>query len=178
MLSIRRANLNDAENIARVHVQSWRESYRGIVPGDFLKNLSLERRILQWQNSLSNVQSEYHRAFVAETGGEIAGFANHGRERESDPAYAGELYAIYILQSTHRKGVGRALVGAAARDLLGCKLTSMLVWVLADNPARGFYERLGGRYLRQKPIEIGGIDLFEAAYGWDDIRVLIDARGG
>jgi hypothetical protein len=54
----------------------------------------------------------------------------------------------------------------------------MLVWVLADNPARGFYERLGGRYLRQKPIEIGGIDLFEAAYGWDDIRVLIDARDG
>ena len=42
----------------------------------------------------------------------------------------------------------------------------MLVWVLKDNPAGGFYERLGGGYLYEKTIEIGKDTLVEAAYGW------------
>lgn len=45
----------------------------------------------------------------------------------------------------------------------------MLVWVLGDNPSRAFYETLGGRFLGEKDIEIGGVRLEEVAYGWTDI---------
>ena len=38
-------------------------------------------------------------------------------------------------------------------------MDSMLVWVLRDNPSRGFYEELGGRYLREQVLTIGGADL-------------------
>ncbi len=48
----------------------------------------------------------------------------------------------------------------------------MLVRVLAENPARKFYEALGGQLLKAKPIEIGGATLDEVAYGWTDIRVI------
>lgn len=177
MCVIRRAKLEDVTGIARTHIASWRESYRGIVPDDFLNNLSIERRIAQWNESLANPQNQYHRVFVAEVGGEISGFAGYGSEREADPVYLGELYAIYILQSAHRKGIGRRLVNAVAQDLMAQGITSMLVWVLADNPARGFYERLGGFYLREKAIEIGGRNLIEVAYGWKDIRPLVDVGG-
>jgi len=48
----------------------------------------------------------------------------------------------------------------------------MLVWVLAENPNRRFYESLGGRFLRSTTITLGGADLEEWAYGWDDLRGL------
>ena len=53
-------------------------------------------------------------------------------------------------------------------------LTSMLVWVLADNPACYFYEALGGTYLREKMIVIGGKELREIAYGWQDTKRLTE----
>ena len=51
----------------------------------------------------------------------------------------------------------------------------MIVWVLRDNPgARGFYERLGGVYVRTQPITIGPTTLDEVSYGWrslEDVKV-------
>ncbi|NOT03423.1 MAG: GNAT family N-acetyltransferase [Anaerolineales bacterium] len=176
MLNIHRAVLDDAAHIAQVHIASWRETYQGLVPDDFLNNLSVERRTAQWAASLLNPADEYHNVLVAEVDQKIIGFANFGNERENDANYRGELFAIYILKSSHNKGIGRKLVHKVAQDLLTRQVESMLVWVLAKNPARRFYERLGAKLLREKQIEIGGVDLLEAAYGWADIRQL--ANGG
>jgi hypothetical protein len=53
-------------------------------------------------------------------------------------------------------------------------MNSMLVWVLRDNPSRGFYEALGGEYVREQAITIGGANLIELAYGWPDTMALLD----
>jgi len=45
----------------------------------------------------------------------------------------------------------------------------MYLWVLADNPAAGFYRHMGGRELRRKMLEIGGKALEEIAYGWEEL---------
>jgi hypothetical protein len=46
----------------------------------------------------------------------------------------------------------------------------MIVWTQAANaPARGFYEHLGGRYVRSRPVE--GIEI--VGYGWRDARALV-----
>jgi hypothetical protein len=50
----------------------------------------------------------------------------------------------------------------------------MLVWVLAKNPYRKFYDKLGGKYIRSKEIEIGGTTYEEVAYGWKDLRAITD----
>jgi len=66
------------------------------------------------------------------------------------------------------------MVQACARRLLVQRLGSVLIWVLADNkPARGFYERLGGRPVREQTVEIGGAWLREVGYGWPDARALL-----
>jgi hypothetical protein len=44
--------------------------------------------------------------------------------------------------------------------------------VLADNPSRGFYAKLGGEPIAEKLIEIAGIQLIEAALGWKDLSWL------
>ena len=168
---VRPAALEDAEAIARVHVASWHTTYRGLLPDDFLASLSEEPYTDRWRRVIGDRSS---RVFVVEEHGEIVGFASCGRERAGEIGFAGELYAIYVLDSVQRHGHGRELVRAVAGALREMRLDDMIVWVLRDNtPARQFYERLGGVYVRAQPITIGAATLEEVSYGWrslDKIR--------
>jgi len=171
---IRPAGLKDAEGIAYVHVTGWQETYRGLMPDAVLNNLSVERRTQEWRGILKAEANTYHPTVVAQVDNQIVGFANSGREREGDLQFKGELFAIYVLKRFQGQGVGRGLVRAAAKELLAIDLSSMLVWVLSDNPYQKFYERLGGIYVREKPLQIGDVLLLEKAYGWTDIHPLAD----
>jgi ribosomal protein S18 acetylase RimI-like enzyme len=171
MIRIRRAVAKDAAGIAAVHVASWKETYRGIVPEEFLNHLSIQRRTEQWEIALSDPSHMYHRAFAAEVDGQTIGFSNYGFSQQKDEEFDGELYAIYLLRSAQGRGIGRALFTETVKGLMEMGASSMMLWVLKDNlPARGFYEHLGGVCLREKFIEIGGGRLIEAAYGWRELN--------
>jgi ribosomal protein S18 acetylase RimI-like enzyme len=168
---VRAAEVADAAAVAKVHVATWRSTYRGLLPDDFLESLSEARYEERWQRSLADDAS---RVYVAEDANEVIGFASGGRERAGEQGYAGELYAIYVLDEAQGRGHGRALVRAVTAGLRQLGLANMIVWVLRDNPrARSFYERLGGVYVRSQPITIGTSLLEEVSYGWgslDDIK--------
>ncbi len=168
MVHIRPALPEEAGTIAGIQISSWQTTYRGLMPEVVLENLSFGRQRDWWSGELSGGD---HKVLVAEAGGKLVGFASYGPERESDPLYEGELYTLYLLQGYQRKGLGRDLFRAAAQGLMEAGMNAMLVWVLSTNPARRFYEYLGGVYLKDKPVKIGGADLVESAYGWDDLSV-------
>jgi GNAT superfamily N-acetyltransferase len=107
-----------------------------------------------------------------EESGEIVGFVNGGVERTGNSVYQGELTAIYIRQIHQGRGIGRCLVRAAAEKLEQRGIDSMLVWVLADNPAYQFYAKLKGIPVYKKELEIGGKRLIEIAYGWTNTSTL------
>jgi hypothetical protein len=52
LMLIRRATLEDAAAIARVRVDTWRTAYRGIVPDEFLDNMSYEGNESRWAEML------------------------------------------------------------------------------------------------------------------------------
>ncbi len=172
-MRIRAANPADAGAMAKVHVDTWRTTYAGIVPAEYLSGLSYENRKSMWLSSLETNRWAVAN-FVAEAdNGEIVGFVAAGPESEGDQTYKGELYAIYIFQQHQYQGVGRGLVSAVAKQMLVDGIRSMLVWVLEDNhQACRFYESLGGEKVGRKTIEIGGIDLIEVSFGWKDIAEL------
>ena len=172
-IRIREAVPADAGPIAKVHIDTWRTSYAGIVPAEYLAGLSYSDREAVWAQILTR-HRESQCNFVAETGGgEIIGFAGGGPEREGDEIYRGELYAIYLLEAYQRRGVGRRLACAVAHGLLSAGFDSMLLWVLEDDRrARRFYESLGGEPVGRKSIEIGGAALVEVSYGWKDVAGL------
>lgn len=175
-MQIRPARLEDAGGIAQVHVDSWRTTYRGLIPDAYLDGLSYysreqeRRRILQAQQE-GRSQSSTIVVSENETG-RIVGFVNGGRDRTGISGYAGELYAIYLLEEFQGMGLGQRLTRALAAELVRHGITSMTVVVLAENPARYFYEALGARFLREQEDEIGGRRLTERVYGWSDIRAL------
>ena len=80
-VDVRRATVDDAAGIARVHVAAWREAYAGRMPADFLASLDVERRARGWATILSAGESD---AFVAERNGEIVGWATAGAGRDDD----------------------------------------------------------------------------------------------
>ena len=163
--------------MAKVHVDTWRTMYSGIVPVDHLASLSYTERQSRWEEILRTNQPATSN-FVAEAeSGDIVGFAGGAPEREGNSTYRGELYAIYLLDSYQRKGIGRRLVSAVARRPLVDGFDSMLVWALEDNhPACRFYELLGGERVGRKTITVGGSDLVEVSYAWRDIAGLAVER--
>lgn len=168
-LSIRKATLEDAANIARVHIVSWQESYRGIVPQPYLDSLEIGARTDAWKSRLERPVST---VFVAILDGQLCGFIGGGRAREPVQDFDGEFFAIYLLDAAKGHGIGRLLMRRLAETLLANGLTKGMVWVLADNPTRNFYEHLGAREIAQKIAPVGGADLLEIAYGWQDLRTL------
>jgi len=138
---------------------------------EFLAALSEPGYTERWERVIGDGASL---VFVAEDAGEVVGFASGGRERAGETGYAGELYAIYLLGSAQRHGFGRELFREVVEGLRDMKLADLIIWVLRDNqPARRFYERLGGVYVRAQPITIGQATLEEVSYGWrrlDDVR--------
>jgi L-amino acid N-acyltransferase YncA len=175
-MQIRSATLADAPAIAHVHAASWRTTYAGIIPNAVLAQMTDEaRRLANWQRILGDPQSP-ESVFVAEDdAGAIIGFAGGGPTRsgpEDAARYPGELYAIYLLQYAQGHGLGRALVRAVAQRLAEQGKHAMIVWVLAANPARHFYAALGGQFVREQPFTMGGTEIIEAAFGWDDTTFL------
>src|SRR4051812_39732747 len=109
-MKIRPADPNDADAIAKVHVDSWRTTYKGLVPDDYLASLAYEQRAEMWRDILTNF-AETNFVYVAEAGhNQIVGFVSGGPERNNDPIYVGELYAIYLLDAYQRQGIGRQLM--------------------------------------------------------------------
>ena len=175
-MHIRKASLADAAAIARVHVASWRTTYPSLVPDSVLvSHLSESRRGAQWEHILGNPHSP-ECVFVAEDDrGQVVGFASGGPTRSADPAYAGELYAIYLLQSTQGQGVGTLLTQTVMRDLAGRGMRSIIVWALKGNPACQFYEKMGGHFVRETTFTMGDAELWEVAYGWADIGPSVES---
>jgi ribosomal protein S18 acetylase RimI-like enzyme len=165
---IREAATADAPGIARVHVDSWHTTYKGLIPENIIASRDYKYREQMWTRVLKEHPETV--IYVAEEDGAIVGFVSGGSNRDTDSPFTGELHAIYILESHQGKGIGRRLTLALVPRLLEQGYTSMLIWVMTDNHrARRFYEALGGRKVAERQEEMDDAMLDEMAYGWEDI---------
>lgn len=172
MVLIRQADVCDAAGIGKVHAESWRTTYRGIVPDTFLDAIDEDEWSERQRRNLADAPQNVV-SFVAEVEGQIVGWAVGGPNREPKLDHAGELYAVYLLSGHQREGIGLELTVATARWLADNGMDSMVVWVLtANQQARRFYEALGGEYCQEREAEIGGAHLSEVSYGWSDLTHL------
>jgi ribosomal protein S18 acetylase RimI-like enzyme len=169
MLAIRSAQIEDVPAMARVQVDTWRTAYAGIVPDEFLANLSYERCQANWIERFNNPEGDIHIFVVEDQPGQIVAIASGGPLRDRLTGFDGELYVLYVLKSFQGLGYGKQLVTQVAHDLASRGYHSLVIWVLKDNPACRFYEKLGGRMIAEKTVEIGGKELRDVAYAWPDL---------
>ncbi len=174
-ITFRHANEGDATALGVVHVQSWRETYTGLLPDELLESLSIDERSAMWSATLRTPACDSATVFVAESSDGIVGFGACGRQCDetlTDLGFAGEIYAIYVLQSHQRAGIGNTLMRMMGRCLLNQGHRSASLWVLGKNtPARNFYEQLAGNIVSERTIELSGVMVDELAYGWSNLAV-------
>ncbi len=189
-LTIRQARKADAREVAHVHVDTWRTTYRGLMPDSVLEGLSYERSQAKWESFMEQsdrvllvagvpYNDETEAAPYRQSEGRVVGFAAAGPAMgTASSARDGEVYAIYVLKRYQGQGIGRMLLEAAAGYLYGLGREAMIVRVLSENPYRAFYERLGATPVRTEELEIAGVVLAETVYRWADTGVLRRSRTG
>lgn len=175
-LRIRRGVVEDAKAGSKMHADTWRISYRGLVPDALLDGLKDDRWEAGWRRGFESLDPT-RVVHVAEIDGRIVGFAGGGRARTgAPPEYVGEVYALYVSPEHQGQGIGRVLLRAAAEGLIERGLVPIVIWTLFNNPAsRGFYESLGGTVIGEKRELFEGYELHEVAYGWLDPAPLVTA---
>lgn len=168
-IRLHRATEADADGIAAVHVRSWQEAYKGLVPQAYLDGLRIPDRAASWRRELAALPED-RRPWVALLEEVVRGFVVAGPSRDDDcgPDTA-EVHALYVDPDCWGHGVGRALVEHQVSFLRHRGYDHATLWVLADNRrAIDFYE--AGRWYRDgatKPITIGGATLEEVRYRLD-----------
>ena len=171
-VEIRPARVEDARAISQVHIESWRATYPGIVPQDYIDSLDVDVFTERWGNRLAAHPEML--IYVAEAGQRICGFASGGPARAELAGFSGELYAIYLIPESQSKGIGSRLFWTVADGLQGGGCSGMHVWVLDQNPSKGFYRQMGGRELSSAEIEVGGRCLKKVSYGWSELAVAVE----
>lgn len=172
--TIRAATPADAAGIAAVHTQSWRETYTGLIDAAFLERMTnpaaRERRAASW---VQTIERQLEQVFVAEQidhlgRGEVVAFASVGPARDH-AGYDSELMTLYSFRRVQGQGLGKALLHAAAKAAGAGGAKNMALWVLAQNPTRGWYAAQGAREAGAKTDG----DLQEIRMVWDDLAGLV-----
>lgn len=171
--TIRAASPADAAAIARVHQESWRTTYAGILPREVIAQESGRKSEAMWRNRLLRTDAGNETWLVETPRDGVTGFASCGEARDSLEGLDAEIYALYVVQSHQRRGMGRALVRACAAHFVRNGLFGFYLWLLKANRARLFYEVMGGHEIGAKSERLGLHRYDEVAYGWHDLTALV-----
>jgi ribosomal protein S18 acetylase RimI-like enzyme len=170
---VRSATLADAAAISRVNRESWRTTYAGILPLDFIASHAGRASEAAWERRLGR-KGPGRATWIAESAGMVIGFADCGDARHRLEGLEAEIFELYVVQSHQRRGAGRALLAECARHFVRQGQFGFYLWVLKANRARLFYEAMGGVEMGEKTERLGRLHSFsQVAYGWHDLTVLV-----
>lgn len=173
--TLRLARIADAPAIARVHVETWRSAYAGLVPDAYLVGMTESGQAQAWQQRLIK-PDEVSSTIVAEVAprgvSQVVGFGDCGPSRSRQVSCDGEVYALYVALDWQGHGIGRALLRRCFSELAKAGFSSAAVWVLSENPSRFFYEAMGGRRVAEDSRVFANKPLSETAYAWDNLGAL------
>ena len=162
-MGIRVARLADAAAIARVYVETWRSAYAGLVPDKVLASMSQSRQRRQWKSQIAGGDT----VMVADHPDHgIVGVGSCGTCRDWRFAGAGEVYTLYVSPDWQELGHGRDLLSAMLRAMRSAGFDAAVLWVLAGNPSRFFYEAMDGKRVAVRKERLWGTQLPEIAYEW------------
>ena len=166
-MQLRQAAQDDAAAIARVHLETRRTTYRGLLPDAELAtgDAEVERFTREWRERLAGAGAERIVLVLEDETGEVVGFTAAGWN-EPGAEFPCELYSIYILPAAQRRGGGRRLLAAVLAHLREQGAPSLVLWALAGNPYRGFYAATGGTVVARRTLVLGGAEVEEVAYFW------------
>lgn len=166
-LSVRTARPEDAADLARIYIESWQDTYAGVISHSLLGAMSPRTHTTRWQATIRSMEKHSGSVLVAEEPrfGAI-GLCSLGRARDGGCGYDGEIYTLYVDPAFLGRGTGRALLTGAFEAFKDRKMRSCLIWAHARNNACFFYEAMGGRPVATRTTRLLGELTPEIGFGW------------
>ena len=164
-MKIRRATQSDIQDIAAIHIESWKDSYSDVLPAEFLAE-KIDRDLeLHW--SEIEIQNE-DIVLVAEENS-LVGFA---------AVWCRPIPFIdnlHVRPSQRSKRIGSALMKEVAKELINKGHKTAYLWVFESNEkAIRFYERLGGAQKEQSMKDVFGCDVLSRKIEWDNLSTIFE----
>jgi ribosomal protein S18 acetylase RimI-like enzyme len=170
VFTVRPARHEDAQAVARVYIDSWHDTYPAILPTELLRAMTPRGQTARWRSAI--VGSSRERVLVAESLQHgVVGMTSFGPAQDKAMGYDSEVYTLYVAPGFFGCGIGSALLGAGFRALRTSSYTSCVIWAHARNPARYFYETMGGRLVAERVRRMLGTAVPEAAFGWTNLAL-------
>jgi ribosomal protein S18 acetylase RimI-like enzyme len=169
-VKVRRALSDDASEVARVYIESWHDTYPGVVPTALLTAMTHKGQTARWRSAIRSGNREA--VFVAEHERDgILGMMSFGPARDADLGFNAEIYTLYVDPGFFGRGIGRAMMFSAFARMRTRSYTSCIIWAHAKNPARFFYERMGGRLIAERTARMMGDPIPETGFGWQKLAL-------
>ena len=165
---IKRLTYEMIPDYMNVNIKAWNETYKGIVNSTFLEEIMKNKDyyIKRKQEKFNENDHDY----VLYENGVPVGMTSVGKSRIPEFPDALELQTLYLLNKVKNKGYGKFLFQYAVSILKELGYKSMVVACLKDNlPANGFYKHMGGKLVFRRISQIGGEDLEENVYYYENI---------
>ena len=172
MIEYRPAKSPDADAVASLHVQSWRQNYRGAFSDAFLDGDLPGERLRVWRERLDRPPGNQF-VQLAVDGADLVGFVcAYGAH---DPQWGSFVDNLHVADASKRNGIGSSLMRQAGA-CLGPLYSDLgiYLWVLeANSLARRFYERLGAQNAGVSIMEThGGAMVRSCRYTWPRAELL------
>jgi ribosomal protein S18 acetylase RimI-like enzyme len=175
MTEYRPARPHDAERVAHLHAQSWREHYRGSFTDAFLDGDLPGERLRVWRERLERPPGN-QLVQLAFDGARLVGFVCvYGAH---DPEWGSFVDNLHVATASKRAGVGSSLMRQAGAWLARgySDLAVYLLVLEANSTARRFYERIGARSAGVSTMEThGGAIVRSCRYTWPRPELLATA---
>ncbi len=174
-LIVRKARPGDAEAVARIYVEAWQDTYPAMLPNRLLLAMTVDGQTKRWRNAIAMAAREYVLVVTDETN-TIVAMASLGRARDSAFSFDAEIYTLYVDPMRTGAGIGRAVLKGAFAALAERGHSSCIIWAHARNPARFFYEAMGGKLVAERTANMMGIAVPEIAFGWRKLALVETSR--
>ena len=169
---LREANLNDLSNIAKLHTQSWRENYSGVLSAEYLNEDVVSDRNKVWTERLTTPSANQY-VLIAENNDDFCGFVCVFGAKHSK--YGSIVDNLHVNSKIKGQGIGtKLLISAAKWAVTNYKDHELYLEVLENNKsAIGFYESLGGRKIDSAFWHTPcGNEVTEFIYSWGSPELL------
>ena len=167
---IRKNELKDQEQMAKIKIDGWMNTYDKIIASKYLKTLDYKK---QTERYIASFDEYKDLVFVAVKDDEVLGYSCFHLEDKSGNCDS-ELVSLYIKSNHQGKGVGTNLLKETAKELLSKGKNNMIIWCLSDNrEAIDFYKKLGGKKVIEKNAKIGE-ELYKEYGFYFDLKKVLD----
>jgi GNAT superfamily N-acetyltransferase len=176
-LSVRTARPEDAADLARIYIESWQDTYAGMISHALLTAMSHKNHTARWQSAIRNAERGSGAVLVADDAQHgVIGLCSLGVARDGAIGFDGEVYTLYVDPAFMGHGAGRALLSGAFDTFKARRLRSCLIWAHARNNACFFYEAMGGRRVATRTTRLMGELTPEIGFGWKRLVTRKQAR--